>query len=253
MKIASYVNTHGSVAGFHEKGRICLYEEDPEGGWLKTKEVPLDMNPDLSLSEIKAGIRHAVAHLDDCKVFVVRELRGLLHAVLKEEHGFRTWKSAGSLLEQLDSVARHDRDFVAAQTARAAAGSTCGTPVRHAGCGGGCSPHRSGSTPHQADGGKPESGRPLPMPQPLGNGYYRIDLAEILNNDASLNSKEVLVPFMAGVAFKQLEILCDHPPRWFARELYKLNLAVASEVPDSTGKGFKVLVVPNKDEAVQPD
>lgn len=248
MKIASYVNSHGAVAGFHEKGRICLYEQGTEG-WLKTREVPLDMSQDLSLSEIKSGIKHAVAQLDDCKVFVVREFRGLLHAVLKEEYGFRTWKSEGSLLEQLDAVARHDQDFVAAQTAQSAASHTCSAPGRHSGCGGGCSPGRSGMPRQAEEAGQPGPGKPLPAPLPVGDGCYRIDLAEILNNDASLNSKDVLVPFMSGAAFKQLEVLCDHPPRWFARELCKLDLTVASELPADSGKGVCVLVVPAKDKA----
>lgn len=251
MKIASYVNIHGNVACFQEKGRICLYEKDAEG-WLKTKEVPLDTNPDLSLSEIKTGIRQAVAELDDCKVFVVLELKGLINAVLQEEFGFRTWKSKGTLLEQLDFVAQHDKEFVVAQAARTAATHTCSVPPSRFGCGGGCSSRPPNSSTQEGTS-LPDLGKPLPAPQPLGDDRYRINLAEILNHDTTLNSKQVLVPFMSGVAFKQLEVLCDHPPRWFAKELYKLNLAVASEQPNSNGKGFKVLVVPIKDEAVKPD
>jgi len=83
----------------------------------------------------------------------------------------------------------------------------------------------------------------------VGNGCYRINLAQILAHDSNLNSKLVLVPFMENVSFKQLEVLCDHPPRWFARELHKLNLTVASEQPNSNGKGVNVLVVPVKAEA----
>jgi len=246
MKIASYVNIHGAVAGFQEKGQICLYERDTDG-WLKTREVPLALHPDLSLSEIKAGIRHAVAQLDDCKVFVVREVRGGLNAVLQEEFGFRTWKSEGSLVEQLDSVARHDQEIIAEQAAPAA-GHTCGTQAGRSGCGDGCSSRPSAPAP-----GMPDISKPLPVPESLGNGRYRINLAYILASDSSLNSKQVLVPFMAEVAFKQLEVLCDHPPRWFARELYKLDLRVSSKQPDSSGRGVRVLVVPITAEAVPAD
>jgi Fe-only nitrogenase accessory protein AnfO len=222
MKIASYVDTDGVVAGFHEKGRICLYEQGADG-WLKTREVPFDMAPDLSIAEIKAALRGAMAQLDDCRVFVVLEVRGLLNALLQEEFGFRTWKSEGALLEQLESVARHDRDFVAAQAAKRSADHTCGAPSGRSGCGGGC----SSPPPSGPAGGLAEIAKPLPAPESLGNGCYRIDLAKILANDTSLNSKEVLVPFMAWVAFRQLEVLCDHQPRWFARELHKLDLTVA--------------------------
>lgn len=250
MKIASYVNANGAVVGFQEKGQICLYEKEAEN-WVTIKEVPLDLNPDLPLAEIKTGIREAVTELDDCKVFVVKEFRGLLNAVLQEEFGFRTWKSEGSLLEQLDSVEQHDKEFVIAEAARNAAAHTCSVPTGGGGCGGGCSSGKSGPyTYKRAD--HPDFGKAIPAPQSVGDGCYRINLANILANDSSLNSKQVLVPFMEGVTFRQLEVLCDHPPRWFARELYKLNLTVASEQPNSAGKGCKVLVVPIKADTAQP-
>lgn len=249
MKIASYVNANGAVVGFQEKGQICLYENEAET-WIKIKEVPLDLNPDLPLAEIKTGIREAVTELDDCKVFVVQEFRGLLNAVLQEEFGFRTWKSEGSLLEQLDSVAQHDKEFVIAEAARNASAHTCSVPSGGGGCGGGCS-SGSGSPYRYKRADHPDFGKAIPAPQAVGDGCYRINLASILANDSGLNSKQVLVPFMEAVTFTQLEVLCDHPPRWFARELYKLNLTVASEQPNSNGKGVNVLVVPITGTAAQ--
>lgn len=242
MKIASYVNADGAVAALQEKGQICLYEKGAES-WVKIKEVPLDLNPDLPLAELKIGIRQAVDALDDCTVFVVQEFRGLLNAVLQEEFGFRTWKSEGSLLEQLDSVEQHDKEFVIAEAARNAAAHTCSVPTGGGGCGGGCSSGK-GSPYHYKRADHPDFGKVLPAPQAVGDGCYRINLASILANDSSLNSKQVLVPFMEGVPFRQLEVLCDHPPRWFARELHKINLAVASEHPNSDGKGVRVVVIP---------
>ncbi|SKA15109.1 Fe-only nitrogenase accessory protein AnfO [Trichlorobacter thiogenes] len=241
MEIATYLNTKGAIAGCHEKGRICVYEQT-EDSWTAIKEIALEMDLDLSLSEMKVRIKAAIAQLDDCEVFVVQEFRGLLHALLKEEFGFRTWKSEGTLLEQLEYVARHDREFVAAQAALAAAGHSCSSSESHSNCGGGCSSRRP-----QRGAAPSAPAQPLPQPVPVGDscdGYYQINLAEILKKDSSLNSKQVLVPFMSGVAFKKLEVLCDHPPRWFSNELGKLNLTVASELPDSTGAGLKVMVVP---------
>lgn len=243
MKIASYVTKNGDVAGFHEQGRICLYEHSQDS-WSKTKELPFELNPDLSLAELKAGIRRVVTQLDDCRLFVVREVRGLVNALLLEEFGFRTWQAHGPLLEQLDTIVDNDREFAAAQAAKAAAGHTCRAPASRSGCGSGCSSRPSSAPLSTA---LQDIAKPLPVPQAMGNGCYRINLAEILANDNGLNSKQVLVPFMAGVRFTQLEVLCDHPPRWFARELYKLDLAVASEQPVTDGKGVRVLVVPLND------
>jgi Fe-only nitrogenase accessory protein AnfO len=239
MKIAGYVDKQGFVAGFHEPGRICLYEESA-GAWSRIKDIPFAVHPDLSLSELKAGLREAVAELGDCRVFVLREVRGLVNSLLLEEFGFRTWRLQGALCDHLDAIAGHDREFVARdKPGREGAVHACAAPAAGSGCGAGCSTR----TPRPA-GDLQESAKPFPAPVALGGGRYRIDLQEILAGDARLNSKEVLVPFMAGTGFQELEVLCDHQPRWFARELHKLKLTVAGEKPNDGGQGIRVLVVP---------
>jgi Fe-only nitrogenase accessory protein AnfO len=50
-------------------------------------------------------------------------------------------------------------------------------------------------------------------------GEYRIDLAALLANDASLYSQLVLVPFLQQTPFSRLEVVCDHPPRWLDKQL----------------------------------
>ena len=238
MKIAIFVNTRGDLADCHESGHVCLYEKR-SGVWTKVKEISLEMNLDMSLSEIKSGIKNAVSQLDECEVFIVRELKGLLHALLVEEMGFRTWKSKGTVVEQLEHVARHEQKFAALMEnpAIAAEEQPCGRVARQKSCGSGCS----------MPGGQ------IPKPLSVGDvhdGYYRINLAEVLNNDPGLNSKQVLVPFMEEGRFRKLEILCDHPPRWFSSALKTLNLMAETETLESSGRWLKVVVMPkNADPA----
>ncbi|MDD2335566.1 MAG: Fe-only nitrogenase accessory protein AnfO [Geobacteraceae bacterium] len=246
MKIATFINTRGDVAGFHENGHICLYEK-LSGVWTKAQEIHLEMNMDMSLSGMKNSLTIAVSQLDECEVFIVSELKGLMHALLVEEMGFRTWKSQGTVVEQLDNVFRHEKDFAAKKEnpAIAAEEQPYGSVARQKSCGGGSSMPGKQSVPQ----GRiySESGGQIPKPLPVGNirdGHYRINLAEVLNNDPRLNSKQVLVPFMEETPFLKLEILCDHPPRWFSTELKNLNLMAEFETHDTSGRWLKLVIVP---------
>jgi len=237
MKIAAFVNDSGTTAGFYEKGHVCLYDQ-VAGTWEIAKKIALDINMEMNLTEIKETFFRAMSQLEDCKVFIVREFKGLFHALLMEELGFHTWKSAGTMLEQLDNVVRQETEYVAEREKQA--GRTSG----YGGCAGSCSSSRQ--IPTIARGSEScEAGGDVPRPVLIGDkteGRYVINLAEILQDNPALNSRQVLIPALEGIRFKKLEILCDHIPRWFHNELRNLQLTAESEAPDETGKWLKVVV-----------
>jgi Fe-only nitrogenase accessory protein AnfO len=55
-------------------------------------------------------------------------------------------------------------------------------------------------------------------------GYYYIDLQDVMSGKTSYSSKQVLLPFLKEQPFIQLEIICEHVPKWFDKELPDLNL-----------------------------
>jgi hypothetical protein len=57
----------------------------------------------------------------------------------------------------------------------------------------------------------------------------------------SLNSKEILLPFFKRTSFSQLEITCDHMPKWFEKELPALKLRADAKLVDKT---LKIYVYP---------
>lgn len=242
MKIAAYVDDSGAATGFYEKGQICLYDQ-VSGQWEITKKIPLQINQEMRLLDIKELFFHAMSQLEDCKVFIVREFKGLFHALLIEELGFHTWKSEGTMREQLDNVVRQETEYVAEREKQALANANK-PKVRVAssgGCGGGCSPARLAAMA----GGSCESACDVPLPVLIGDiseGRYSINLAEILEENPALNSRQILMPALEGTSFKKLVIICDHLPRWFNNELRNLKLTAESEVPDETGKWLKVVV-----------
>jgi Fe-only nitrogenase accessory protein AnfO len=174
------------------------------GYGLQKKTIALEMNEQMNIPEVRMNLKKAVAGLDDCKIFLSGEVKGVPYAIL-EGMGFNIWKSEGSVFEQLEYVAMKETE--AAE----------------------------------------ESKKPKPAPVPVGDirdGYYRINLVEVLDKHQQLTSKQVLIPFMEKTAFQKLEIFCDHPPRWFAKEFERLKLSAHAEALDSGGHELKITVVP---------
>jgi Fe-only nitrogenase accessory protein AnfO len=234
MKIAAYINNKDQVISFRETGHVSLYDNS-SGVWLKKKEISLDMKDAATFAEVRVMLKKMTSSLGDCSIFLVGELKGL-HRALLEEMGFHTWKSEGTISEQLDNVAAGENERNKNNE------KTCGGKALSqdsCGCGSGCSSSRKGNTGFNMEN------KIIPAPIPAGDindGYYKINLADILKNDPALNSREILIPFMEKKTFKKLEIFCDHLPKWFSREVDLLNLKVESENPDVSGHGIKVII-----------
>jgi Fe-only nitrogenase accessory protein AnfO len=242
MKIATHINESGEVANFCEEGSVCLYE-NISGVWTKRKEIFFTMKDITSLSDVRYKFLNVVFQLNDCRIFLIRELKGLQRALL-EEMGFHTWKSEGGLIEQLDFVAGKENETIITNQ------NTCSrAAVGHQDsyrCGADCSSSRKEATGLRKIGSL-DINKPIPAPLPVGDissGYYRTNLAEVLKNNPDLTSRQVLIPFMETTAFQKLEIFCDHLPRWLSREAELLNLSIESDIPDTSGHGIKVTIIP---------
>nr|WP_320051136.1 Fe-only nitrogenase accessory protein AnfO [uncultured Desulfuromonas sp.] len=226
MKIAAFVNHQGNSAYFHETGDVCLYEQI-KGTWQQTKKIALEINGKMSLAEIRNAFFTTMDQLEGCRVFIVREFRGLFHALLLEELGYHTWKSEGALLEQLDHVAQKEREYVAELAQKSA--TEPAQPSGHCGCGSGCSSRRMSATPVSGCGATPPQQPSEQLPQPTRIGpieqrLYRLDLGTVLQQHPELNSWQILHPVLEKKHFNLLEIRCDHVPKWFAHELQQLHL-----------------------------
>ena len=199
MKVATFIDENEQVVSLRKRGWMCLYEKI-RGEWKNLKKVPLDLSRTETLAEARQLVEKATLPLEDCQVFLTGETNGLWNLLL-EEAGFHTWKSQGTLQEQLDNVARTETEK-AIETAKA---HSCGR-----GCGRGLSAD-SGALPINAESFFTEE---------AGNeGVFKIDLASTLGRNPGLTSRQVLIPFMKRGAFNKLEVLCSHLPRWFNAQL----------------------------------
>ncbi|MGV6472781.1 Fe-only nitrogenase accessory protein AnfO [Azotobacter vinelandii] len=242
MKIAAYLDRHGDMAGLYTAGRFQLYEKDDEH-WILKRQVPLEITAEMNIPEVKQALREAVVHLEDCKTLLSAEVRGLLYSLLQEEMGFRTWKSQGSLHEQLDNVARNELDLALREALAAAEAEKAAAQASAGGCAGG-----GGGGKRRSAAGAPEP-ESIPQPECLGEGRYRLDLEAALKGNKELNSRQVLIPFLENTVFCEFEILCDHVPRWFSHKLDELNLRAESEELAGPKKGLKLRVLPGPEAA----
>jgi Fe-only nitrogenase accessory protein AnfO len=203
MRIATYLDEQGEIGGFLGTGSICVYEKI-NGRWEKISATTLCLDEGMSLSEMKQTLGAAVNPIAQCKVFLMRELRGVFRVFL-EDWGFRVWKSAGSLEEQLEQVSEQERNLPKDE---------------------------------------PEVILPLPIGD-VRSGRYRVNLIELMQGGVPHVSREILLPFFDTVAFARLEIISDHLPRWLPFEIEELGLRIESQTPNPKGEGMLIVIVPS--------
>jgi hypothetical protein len=69
-----------------------------------------------------------------------------------------------------------------------------------------------------------------PAPVEIRPGYFSVDLTEVMAHRTSLNSQQILLPFFQNTKFDELEISCEHVPKWLAKELPGLKLKTEEKI-----------------------
>ena len=206
MKIATYLGEDGKVTDFFNKGHVRVFDKLADA-WTGVQDVPLAVDDSMGIGDVRQAVNTALDAIRECEVFLLRDMRGVIRVYL-EDRGYRVWTSKGTLSDQFDDVVQKEAEF-----AKAEAEKTVG----------------------------------IPAPESVGNpddAHYRIDLIELLRADACHISRDLLMPFLETVSFAQLEIVCEHIPKWFASELRELDLRIASTDIFEGGNGMLLKVVP---------
>ncbi|UYO41054.1 Fe-only nitrogenase accessory protein AnfO [Rhodopseudomonas palustris] len=228
MKIAAYVNAEGEVAKVSDKGVILLFEQQGEV-WKVRKTIRFAVRPDDGLAEIHASLAAMVPELEDCRLFLSRSVRGVVNSLL-QELGVQTWQSHGPLFTQLETIARKENER-AQQSVKAARAERRSRRRRH---------HQDGAR-NDLDDIKPV------LVGDDDSGHFRLDLVRLLQDDPGLNSWDILIPFLTGTPFRQLDLVCDHIPRWFSRAMRALNMD--AEIMELPGLGVAATITPKQAEA----
>ena len=239
MKIATCLTDNGEVGTPFEASSVCVFEKQ-DRTWMPVKEFGYFPVPDMGVNHARLLLKGIASQLSDCEVFLVSALRGYTHVWL-EELGFRTWKSEGPLMEQLDNVAEQDEKAMLLK--QQAGEPSCGTSRSmgcSSGCGGGCHGDSSAARP---------ASLPIPLPILVGDAaelHFEIDVASVLGRDSALNSRELLIPVLEGKNFRVLDVHFDHLPKWFNQTIEQLDLSadIVESVPPAHGLNARITVKP---------
>ena len=203
MKIAVFVDEKGNVLPLYAAGTVELYV-NKEDQWVCMKQIPFAIHDTLNIDEVRSRILAMIFEIDDCKMFVADTLRGFPHTIF-EDKNIRAWKFNGVISVQLLD-------------------------------------HIKG----QINNIKAESFTMIPAPVAIDNvrkGVYKIDLVKVQEHNYSLNSKEILLPFLQETTFQELEVICNHVPKWFDKELGALKFQYT--MGESTGNLCHAFISPD--------
>lgn len=180
--IAVLLNNAGETGSWLDDGTIKLYKRiDQE--WLESKSLEYSVSNSTTIINLRNSLSTLVEQLDDCKIFVAKEISGQLFSIL-EAYFFNFYELNGIPSSFLDSVLiseekLHKEELLLASQA--------------------------------ANKFFPEAIDKF--------GNYTINLKKLLQEDGTISSKQILIPFLKDEVFESLEVVCDHIPKWFDREL----------------------------------
>jgi len=60
-------------------------------------------------------------------------------------------------------------------------------------------------------------------------GKFGTDLRDVMNGKTSYNSKQILLPFLKNEFYSELEILCNHIPKWLEKEQTEMKIRITME------------------------
>ncbi len=185
MKIAVFVDgSDHRVLPISDNGFVEIYAEKKEG-WYCINQIPFNPADVSRMGEVRQLIDNLVAEFADCELIVADGIKGIAKAVF-EEFKIGIWHFKGFLQESLLDKIKDELIKVK---------SFQKTNI--------VSPVLKGTEEEAA---------------------YRINLAEVLEENSGLNSRDILIPFMQKTNFRQLIVVCDHLPKWFESTMDMLRL-----------------------------
>lgn len=184
--IAVLLNNDGETCSWLDSGTIKLYKKRNEE-WMELKSLEYSISNNSNIISLRKSLSQLVEKLDGCKVFVAKEVSGQLFSIL-ESFFFNIYELNGIPNTFLDSVLISEEklrreEFLLASQAT------------------------NKFFPEKID----------------KYGNYTIDLKKLLQEDGTISSKQILIPFLKEEEFESLEVVCDHVPKWFDRDLSSMG------------------------------
>ena len=189
--IAVLLNNNGETSSWLDNGIIKVYKKTNEE-WIELKSLPYSVSTNINIISLRKYLSELVEKLDNCRIFVAKEVSGLLFSIL-DSYCFDIYELNGIPDIFLDSILisqeKHQMEKLQKEELLLASHS------------------ENKFFPEIID----------------KHGNYTINLKKLLQADATFTSKKILIPFLEKEKFKSLEVIFDHVPKWFEKDLPKMG------------------------------
>jgi len=189
--IAVLLNNNGEMTSWLDNGIVKLYKRT-SNEWIELKSLPYSISTSCNIVSLRKNLLELIEKLDDCRIFVAKEVSGLLFSIL-DSYSFDIYELNGIpdifLYSILISQEKHQMEKSQKEELLFTSQSA------------------NKFFPEIID----------------KHGNYTIDLKKLLQADATLTSKKILIPFLEKEKFKSLEVIFDHVPKWFEKDLPKMG------------------------------
>lgn len=150
-----------------------------QGSWRVERKMALNLGEAEGLAALRIRMGEIITFLAQCNIILAESFQGAALHEL-EKAGFGLWEVMGQPEPLLDHIlAEEESSAVQEDTAK----------------------------------------NPFPAVENRGDGRIFISIAEVQRNGGGATSKQVLLPILQNVSFRELEILCVHVPPWLEAEV----------------------------------
>lgn len=171
--IAVIVDHYGAPAPLTACASVCIFEK-ADLFWEVTKELPINLSFDGSLSKIRAEVLSLAQLLGSCHIIAGLGINGIAFNVFNKL-GFKIFDITALNQEVLDGIAEELLQESINQNSN---------PILAA---------------------------PVETDTP---GYYELDLIALQRTHPEVSSKKALQPFLKDTPFVSLTLRCSHLPPW---------------------------------------
>ncbi len=187
LKIAIVESDEQKTNSIFEQGFIAIYETDGEK-WKFLKRFENKVCKAKDIATVRMTVIDTIKQLDDVKLLIASEIPGIAPGIF-EAAGFEIVLVENSTLNILDSFKEEILKVIEKRQEE-----TLKFDI-------------------------------MQFLEPgINEGYFYLNMGEILLKNPQLTSKMILIPFLKKGEFTRLEVICSHVPKWFDKDLVALGL-----------------------------
>ncbi|NLI91169.1 MAG: nitrogenase [Peptococcaceae bacterium] len=187
-EIAVFLDAEGKTTNLTGQGKVTVYARRM-GKWHSSREMDFSLEDVQDMTDLRIRMQELLAFLLECRILAGSRINGI-PAVILDQAKCRVWELEGKPAEFLDYILREEENLWIEINK------------------------------------KKEEMIEIPSFIEMSPGNYTVSVKEIQENNTSLTTKQILLPFLRQGNFSTLEIICNHIPQWIEGEAIANNFTI---------------------------